>query len=179
MISRQGAQKLLEEYIKNENLVNHCEMVAKAMEAYAKKLEKSGEEIEKWWVAGLLHDLDWEKYPDEHPNKAVSDIFPNYDIPGDVIEAIKAHAPERTGKSPEAEIEKYLFACDEISGFLNAVSMVRPSRFEGMKVKSVKKRLKSERFAAGVNRDDVRNGADLIEKPLEDHIEFLIEVFQN
>jgi len=171
------SQRLIHKYIKNENLINHCEMVAKAMEAYAKELGKSEEEIEKWYLAGLLHDLDWEMYPDEHPNKAVNEILPEHNIDEEVTEAIKAHAPERTGKNPETEIERYLFACDELSGFIHAASLVRPEGYKGMKVKSIKKKLKTERFAANVSREDIKKGAELIDKSLEEHIQFLIGVF--
>ncbi len=178
MINRDESRQLLEQYIENENLRHHCYMVAQAMEAYAGHLNHPDAEIEKWWTAGLLHDLDWEKYPDEHPNKAVNDIFPGYDLPGEVIEAIKAHAPERTGKEPETEMEKYLFACDEISGFMNAVALMRPNGFADMKTKSVTKKLKDHSFAANVSRDDIQKGAEFIEKPLNEHILFLIGVFK-
>lgn len=177
MISREETINLLNVYVKNDSLLNHCHMVGKAMEAYAKKLGLSESEIEEWWTAGILHDLDWEMYPDEHPNKAVNDILPKIGYSENVINAIKAHATTRTGKTPETEIEKYLFACDEISGFINAVSLVRPTKFEGMEAKSVIKRLKEPRFAANVSRDDIYQGVEMIGKDLNDHISFLISVF--
>jgi predicted hydrolase (HD superfamily) len=177
MKTREESRQLMREYISNEALINHCEMVAKAMEAYANKLALSAEEIEEWWAAGLLHDLDWEKYPDEHPNKAVSEILPPYEYSTVVLEAIKAHAPDRTGKQAETLIEKYLFACDELSGFLFAAKLIRPNGWEGMEVSSIKKKLKDKRFAATVSREDITKGAELIEIPLEEHIQFLIEVF--
>lgn len=153
-------------------------MVALAMEAYAKVLDKPEEVATQWWTAGLLHDLDWEKYPDEHPNKAVNEILPECGYSQDILEAIKAHAPERTGKFPETEMERYLFACDEISGFMNAVSLMRPGGFVDMNVKSVSKKLKDARFAANVSREDIKKGAQLIGKDLNAHIAFLIEVFK-
>lgn len=177
--SREKSLELLNEYVKNESLLNHCHMVSKAMEAYAKELGKTEDEIDMWFTAGLLHDLDWEKYPNEHPNKAVNEILPALGYETEIIEAIKAHGPERTGKEPESEIERYLFACDELSGFINAASLVRPTRFQGMEVKSVVKRLKSPAFAANVSREDISKGAELINKPIEEHIAFLIAVFQN
>ncbi len=177
MKTREESQKLLAEYIKNESLRKHCEMVAKAMEAYAKELGKSDEEIELWWTAGLLHDLDWEKYPDEHPNKAINEILPELGYEKTILDAIAAHAPGRTSKKAETDIEKYLFACDEISGFMNAASLVRPEGFSGMKVKSITKKLKDSHFAAAVSRDDIREGAEMIGKDLNEHIEFLIKVF--
>lgn len=177
-IDRGTSKKLVHEYIESESLLNHSEMVASAMEAYAISLGKQEKEIEEWWTAGLLHDLDWEKFPDEHPNKAVNEILPKHGYSESVILAIKAHAPERTGKEPETEIERYLFACDELSGFMNAVSLMRPNKFEDMKVKSVTKKLKDAKFAANVPREDIRKGAELINKELRDHIQFLIEVFR-
>lgn len=178
MQSRKASTRLLEQYIDNENLRHHCRMVAVAMEAYAESLGKSEADVEQWWTAGLLHDLDWEKYPDEHPRIAAGEILPEAGYDTVVIEAIRAHAPERTGKEPETEIERHLFACDELSGFLHAVSLVRPNGFEDMKYKSVKKKLKDKAFAANVPREDIEKGAELIGKPLNEHVEFLIEVFR-
>ena len=177
MVSREKSLELLNTYVENESLNQHCRMVAKAMEAYALDLGKSTNGVEEWWAAGLLHDLDWEKFPDEHPNKAINEILPEFGYPDSVLNAIKTHAPERTGKEPETEIERYLFACDEISGFMNAVSLMRPTGFNGMKVSSVTKKLKTLNFAANVPREDIRKGANLIRKELSDHIQFLIGVF--
>ncbi|WP_421774557.1 HD domain-containing protein [Gracilimonas sp.] len=179
VIKREASLKLLNEFIKGESLQNHSMMVARAMEAYARTLNKSDEQVEEWWNAGLLHDLDWEKYPDEHPHKAVDEILPQHGYPESVIEAIKAHAPERTGKKPENEMERYLFACDELSGFMNAVSLMRPNGFEDMKVKSVTKKLKDAKFAANVPREDISKGAELIGKELNDHIAFMINIFRS
>ena len=177
-MNKEEAQALLQHHIENPNLRLHCEMVATAMFAYANKLGKLEDEAHAWWLAGLLHDLDWEKYPDEHPNYALRHIFPNTDLPQEVLGAIKAHAPERTGAQPDTEIERYLFACDEISGFMHAVSLMRPEGFKGMNAKSVTKKLKDKRFAANVSREDIRRGAELIETELADHIVFLAGVFE-
>lgn len=179
MKNRDQSLQILHEYVEGNSLLHHSKMVAEAMEAYAIHLGKNKEEIEEWWSAGLLHDLDWEKFPDEHPNKAINDILPKFDYPDNVIDAIRAHAPERTGKNPESEIERFLFACDELSGFMHAVSLMRPTGFEGMKVKSVTKKLKTLKFAESVPRGDIRKGADLIDKDLNEHIRFLISCFQN
>lgn len=178
MKNRDESITLLDKYIGNDNLKRHCRMVATAMEAYARDLGKYQEEIEAWWTAGLLHDLDWEKYPEEHPHKAVNEILPEAGYPEEIIWAIEAHAPERTGREPETEIERYLFACDELSGFMNAVSLVRPNGFADMKISSVTKKLKDSSFAADVPREHIRKGADLIGKELNEHIAFLIEVFK-
>lgn len=177
-VSRTESEKLLKEYINSENLQKHCFMVADAMQAYAESLNKNDFDIEEWWAAGLLHDLDWEKYPDEHPNKAVEEILPKHGYSQAVIQAVKAHAPQRTGSEPQTEIERYLFACDELSGFMNAVSLMRPNGFSDMKVKSVRKKLKDKRFAENVPREDIYKGAKLINSELSEHILFLIEVFK-
>jgi len=171
--SRKKSEDLLKKYIKEEALINHSEMVARAMQAYAKVLDKN-EEL--WYQTGLLHDLDWEIYPDKHPNKALSDLLSDY--PQELLNAIAAHAPGRTGKHPETTLERYLFACDEISGFMNAVSIMRPTGFEGMKPKSVKKKLKAKAFAANVSREDISEGLELINKTADEHFAFLIKVFE-
>ncbi|MFZ1721714.1 MAG: lysine--tRNA ligase [Microgenomates group bacterium] len=169
---REDAEKLLESYIANESLRHHCKMVARALEAYAKDL---GEDAELWYQTGLLHDLDWEQFPDEHPNRAISEILIAYPAP--MLQAIAAHAPERTGVKPTATLDRYLYACDELSGFLHAYSLMRPEGFAGMKFKSVNKKLKDKAFAANVNRDDIREGFALIGKEPSEHVEFLIGVF--
>lgn len=178
MNTREESVELLSRYIENDNLRHHCRMVASAMEAYAGHLGKHREAIEAWWTAGLLHDLDWEKYPEEHPAKAVEEILPEEGYPDEILAAVEAHAPERTGKEPQTEMERYLFACDELSGFMNAVSLVRPNGFADMRVKSVTKKLKDKSFAADVPREHIRKGAELIDTDLKDHIAFLIEAFR-
>lgn len=171
--SRQTSEQLLEQYVKTEALLNHSRMVARAMEAYAELLN---EDKELWYQAGLLHDLDWEMFPDEHPNKALREFLNDY--PQELKDAIAAHGPERTGKEPVELIERYLYASDEISGFMNAVSLMRPNKFQDMEVKSVKKKLKDKGFAVGVKREDIQKGLELIGKTPEEHFQFLIEVFK-
>lgn len=170
--ARQSSEALLEEYVKNDALRRHCRMVARALETYAHAL---GEDAELWYQTGLLHDLDWEMYPDEHPNKAVNEILNDY--PEEMLDAIRAHATMRTGKEPETTLDTYLFACDELSGFMHAVSLMRPNGFADMKPKSVKKKLKDASFAANVSREDIEKGFTLIGKTPDEHISFLIEVF--
>ena len=170
--SRLNSQALLDQYIKNEALQRHCLMVAQALEAYAKELNQ---DTELWYQTGLLHDLDWEQFPDEHPNRAIKELLIDYPI--EMLQAIAAHAPDRTGKHPESLLDKYLFACDELSGFLNAYSLMRPEKFVGMKTTSVLKKLKDKSFAANVNRDDIQQGFELIGKEPSEHVAFMIEVF--
>jgi len=178
MPNREESIKLLNKYIKNPSLLNHSKMVAQAMESYARDLALTEDETEVWWATGLLHDLDWEMYPDLHPNKAINEILPTLGYPNSLLEAIKAHAPARTSKKAESDIEKYLFACDEICGFINAVSLIRPEKFRNIEVKSITKRLKEPRFAANVSREDINVGCILIGKSIEDHVSFLLKVFQ-
>lgn len=169
---RKSSETLLKTYIKNEALLHHCYMVAQAMEAYAKVL---GQDAELWYATGLLHDVDWEQFPDEHPMKAVAEFFGDY--PEEMKHAILAHGPQRTGVQAESLLDKYLFACDELSGLMHAVSLMRPNGFADMQVKSVKKKIKDKSFAANVSREDIALGFELIEKNPEEHIQFLINVF--
>lgn len=148
------------------------------MEGYAHKLGKNPEVTEEWWTAGLLHDLDWEQYPDTHPKTAVEEILPEHGYSKEIIGSVESHAPGRTGREPETEMERYLFACDELSGFMYAVSLMRPNGFSDMKVKSVTKKLKDKKFAENVSRDDIRKGADLIDSDLNTHIQQLINIFR-
>jgi len=168
----QESENLLEKYIKNEALREHCRMVALAMKAYAKKL---AEDEDLWYQTGLLHDLDWEMFPDEHPNKAVSEWLISY--PTEMLEAIKAHAPQRTGVKAKNKLECYLYACDELSGFIHAYSLMRPNGYLQMSASKVKKKLKDKGFAANVSREDINLGFELIDEPDLDHIQFLINVF--
>lgn len=172
MPDRQVAETLMEQHIQNEALRRHCRMVAAAMAAYAEKL---GEDTELWYQTGLLHDLDWEEYPDEHPNKAVTEWLDQY--PEELKQAILTHAPSRTGKNPESLIQRYLFACDELSGFLHAYSLMRPEGFQGMKAGKAIKKLGDRSFAANVNREDIQKGFELINDSDTEHAQFLIAVF--
>jgi len=171
--ARSVNELLLTQYIKNAKLAHHCYMVAAAMEAYAKVL---GENSELWYQTGLLHDLDWEAFPDEHPNKAVAEMLAGY--PAELRQAILAHAPSRTGVTAQTLLDKYLFACDELSGLMHAASLMRPTGFEGMEVKSIQKKIKDKAFAANVSREDINSGFELIGKTPEEHVAFLIQVFQ-
>jgi putative nucleotidyltransferase with HDIG domain len=170
---RAHAEALLQQHISNLQLRHHCVMVAQALEAYAKAL---GEDSELWYQTGLLHDVDWEEFPEEHPNKALREWLTAY--PPELRQAIAAHAPDRTGQSAVTLLDRYAFACDELCGFLHAVSLVRPEQFTGMQYSSVKKKLKDKSFAANVSRADIEKGAELIGKPLAEHVTFLIGVFQ-
>jgi predicted hydrolase (HD superfamily) len=171
--SRDQSEKLLNTYMKDPSLLLHSHMVAQAMEAYAQKL---GEDAELWYATGLLHDLDWEAFPDEHPNKAVTEFL--HDYPAELRLAIQEHAPDRTGVQTESKLGRYLFACDELSGLMRAASLMREDGFTNMEVKSIKKKIKDKAFARNVSREDIQAGFDLIGATPEEHIQFLIDVFK-
>jgi predicted hydrolase (HD superfamily) len=137
-----------------------------------------GENEELWAAAGLLHDLDWEMYPDTHPNTAVP-ILENAGYEKEFIEAILGHAyPERTDVPRESKLAKYLFACDEITGFITAYSLMKPGGLNDVEVKGIKKKMKDKAFARNVNRDDIHKGAEEIGISLEQHIQNVVKAMQ-
>jgi len=168
---RDTAVQLLHEWVENEGLRKHMLGVEAAMRHYARL---HGEDEDLWGLSGLLHDLDWEKYPDEHPKRAIAE-FEERAYPDDLIEAVRAHAPNRTGKEPETLLERTLFAVDELSGLVYACCLVRPNGIDDLKPKSVTKKLKDRAFAAGVNRDDVAHGVELIGLERAEHIQNVID----
>ena len=165
------SQQILEKYIKNESLRKHCYAFESAMRFYAKLLN---ENENLWAAAGLLHDIDYEMYPDTHPNTAVP-ILQEAGFDKDFIDAILGHAyPVRTDVPRETKLAKYLYACDEITGFVNAYSLMKPDGFESINPKSVIKRMKDKAFARNVNRDDIRKGAEELGIDLADHIQNIV-----
>lgn len=171
MPDRADALALLEEWVDNDGLRKHMYSVEAAMRHYAKL---RGEDEDSWGLAGLLHDLDWEKHPEEHPLKAVEHLR-ELGYPEEVLHAILAHRSDFTGVEPETDLDKYLIACDELSGLVFAACLVRPTGIDDLKPKSVTKKLKDKTFAAGVSRDDVQWGMDLIGKERSEHIQNVID----
>ena len=173
---RDKSRLLLEEYIENISLRNHCYHVEKCMRFYAEILN---EEIEIWGAAGMLHDLDWEKFPDTHPNTAAPILKENgYDE--EFINAILGHAyPVMNNVPRDSKMSKYLFACDEITGFVQAYSLMRENGLHDVEAKSIIKKMKDKAFAKNVNRDDIRKGAEEIGISLEDHIDNIIKAMKN
>jgi putative nucleotidyltransferase with HDIG domain len=152
-MTREEALKIVREFVKNENLVRHMLAVEVGMRAYAKKY---GEDEEKWAVAGLLHDFDWEIHPtlEGHPQKG-SEILRQRGVSEEIIRAIMSHAVH-TGTSRDTLMEKSLFAIDELTGLITTTALVRPSKkIADVEVKSIKKKWKATGFAAGVNREEV------------------------
>jgi putative nucleotidyltransferase with HDIG domain len=170
--TRDQAWDLVCEWVSSDSLRNHLLGVEAAMRAYARKY---GEDEERWAVTGLVHDLDYERYPDletGHPRYALKELE-ELGYPQDVIDAVAGHA-EFMGVPRETLMAKTLFAVDELSGFIAACALVRPTGIEGMKPKSVKKKLKQPSFAAGVNRDEVQRGAEELGVDFDEHIAFVI-----
>src|SRR5438876_5002960 len=167
-MTRDAAWALLTEYTKSESLLKHAMAVEAAVRGYARRF---GEDQEGWGVVALLHDFDYERWPtlDDHPFRG-SEILRERGYPDWVIRAILSHA-DYSGVPRDGLLEKVLFACDEMAGFITAASLVRPSRSVlDLEPKSVVKRMKDKAFARGVKREDLRQGADELGVPLEEHI---------
>ena len=175
-IPRDEAWALLTEWVQSDSLRRHCLAVETAMRAYA---QRDGADEELWGVTGLLHDADYERHPDlatGHPRMIIAELE-RRDAPPEMVRAIASHA-EALGVSRDSPLERTLFAVDELSGFLLACAMVRPERLSGLTPKSVKKKLKQPSFAAAVNRDDVRDGAEQLGVDFDEHVAFVIAALE-
>jgi predicted hydrolase (HD superfamily) len=169
------AYTLLNEWVPNEKLRLHMKQVAANMKAWAIEKEGADEQTAlKWELAGLLHDADWEKYPDDHCRIIVEELE-RRQIDPDVIHCIASHGPKVFGVEPENKMDKMIYAMDELSGFIHAAALIRPTLYEGLEVKSVLKRLKTLAFAAQVSRDDIADALSRIDIPLEELIQFIID----
>jgi putative nucleotidyltransferase with HDIG domain len=171
MPTREESLRLMEQWVDNEGLRNHMKSVEAAVRHYARL---RGADEEEWGQAGLLHDLDWEKHPDEHPLRAVEELRAR-GYPELVIHAILAHRHDFTGVEPETELDRVLLACDELTGLITATALMRPTGIDDLTPKSVKKKMKDPAFARGVDRDEVRRGPELLGVELDRHIENVIE----
>ena len=174
MHTRDEAVRLLEEWVDNPALRNHMRAVEAAVRSYARRF---GEDEERWGLAGLLHDLDWEKHPEEHPLKAVSHLR-EQGWPEDVLHAILAHRPDFTGVQPESKLDRALAACDELTGLVNATALVRPSGIDDLTPKSVKKKMKDATFARGVSREEIAHGCALLGIEMDQHIQNVIDAMR-
>ena len=174
-MNRKQALELLKEYTKSESLLKHAYAVEASMRAYAKKF---GEDEDRWGMTGLLHDFDYEKYPDNHPWEG-NKILTEKNIDEDIRTAIMGHAAF-TDTPRESLMAKTLFAVDELSGFITAVTLVRPNKaLSEVQVKSVKKKMKDKAFAAKVNRDEIRQGADELGVDFDEHVAFVIQAMSS
>ncbi len=171
MPDRTDALALLEEWVDNEGLRTHMRAVEAAVRHYA-RMEGADEDL--WGLAGLLHDLDWEKHPETHPLTAVERLR-ELGYPEEILQAILAHRSDFTGVEPTSRLDRVLYACDELSGLVYACCLVRPTGIDDLAPKSVTKKLKDKAFAAGVSRDDVARGVELIGLERSVHIQNVID----
>jgi predicted hydrolase (HD superfamily) len=179
MFDRDAAWGLLTEFTQSESLRKHALAVEACMRACAQKFAVSSQEEEVWCVVGLIHDFDYEKYPslDDHPYKG-NEILKERGWPEPIRRAIMSHA-EYSGVTRETPMEKALFACDELAGFITAVALIKPSKsLAEVDVKSVRRRMKDKAFARKVNRDDIINGASALGVDLDTHIALCIDAMK-
>ena len=179
LMSIEEATQLMHDWVPNEKLRLHMKQVATVMKAWAIEKENADEQTAlKWELAGLLHDADWEKHPDSHC-KVIIEELEKRNIDAEIIQCIASHGPRYFGVEPVSKMDKMIYAIDELSGFIHAAALVRPTRYEGMDFKSINKKLKTASFAAQVNRDDITDALSRIDIPLQELVEFIIEHQQN
>ncbi|HQI40296.1 MAG TPA: HDIG domain-containing protein [Ignavibacteriaceae bacterium] len=174
--NREYCLNILNEYTKSESLLKHAFAVESCVRAYA---EKFGEDVEYWGNVALLHDFDYEKYPSltEHPFKG-AEILKEKGFEDNFIKSILSHA-DYSGEVRDTLLKKVLYACDELAGFITAVTYVRPSKsIDEVEVSSVKKKMKDKAFAKAVNREEIIKGAEILNIPLDEHIKFCIEAMK-
>jgi predicted hydrolase (HD superfamily) len=175
-MDRQTAWEVLCEYTKSDSLRKHALAVEACVRAYARKF---GEDEETWGLVGLIHDFDYELYPNapDHPLKG-SEILKEKGVGEELRRAILGHA-DYTGVPRDTRLAKVLFACDEVAGFITACTLVRPDRIVSLEAKSVRKRMKDKAFARSVSRQDITQGAEELGIPLDEHIAFCITAMRN
>ena len=176
-MNREQAVNLLQEYTKSESLIKHALAVEAAMRLYAGKL---GGDPETWGITGLLHDFDYERFPNppEH-TRAGATILREHGVNEEIVAAILSHAEWNWAEYPlDRPLRKTLFAVDELCGFVTAVAYVRPEKLTGMAANSVRKKMKQKSFAAAVSREDIEKGAELLGLPVEEHITNVIAALE-
>lgn len=173
-LTRDEANQLLNDWVKNDRLKLHMKQVAHCMKCWAKEKELLDDAGQwKWELAGLLHDADWDQWPDDHCRIIIEELE-RRNVDDEVIHAIASHGPGYFGVEPENKMDKMLYAFDELSGFIHAYSLMRPNGYAAMEVKGVLKRLKDKTFAANVSRDDIHDACTRAEMKIEDLIAFII-----
>ncbi|ULQ55284.1 hydrolase [Flavihumibacter rivuli] len=174
VLSEAEALQLLEDWVPNERLRLHMKQVGEVMKQWALQREGlSAVEAHKWWLAGVLHDADWEKYPNDHCRMIIEELE-RRNIDPAIIRTIACHGPRHFGVEPETTMEKMIYVFDELSGFIHAAALIRPTRYEGMDVKSVQKKLKTPSFAAQVSREEIDDAISRIDASQEEIIGFII-----
>lgn len=173
-LSRAETESLFNEWVINPRLQLHMKQVAYLMKCWAKEKENLDEENQwQWEMAGLLHDADWDQWPDQHCKKIIEELE-NRNVDPEIIHAIASHGPNHFGVEPETKMDKMLYAFDELSGLIHAYSLMRPGGYDGMELKGVKKRLKEKSFAANVSREEINDACNRAGIPLADIINFII-----
>lgn len=175
VLSREDAYQLLTEWVKNERLQLHMKQVAHLMKAWAAEREGLNDADQwRWEMTGLLHDADWDQWPQLHCKKIIEELEAR-NIDAEIIRAIASHGPNHFGVEPVTKMDKMLFAFDELSGLIHAYSLMRPEGYAGMELKGVKKRLKEKSFAANVSREEIADAMNRAGVELEEIIQFIIE----
>ena len=174
VLTRQEAEALLNDWVLNDRLKLHMKQVACLMKCWAKEKEQLNEADQwRWEMAGLLHDADWDQWPDEHCRKIIEELETRQVDP-EVVHAIASHGHVHFGVEPQTKMDKMLYAFDELSGLIHAYSLMRPNGYEGMDVKGVKKRVKDKAFAANVSRDDINDASGRANISMDDLIGFIV-----
>jgi predicted hydrolase (HD superfamily) len=175
VLTREEANTILKEWVKNDKLLLHMKQVGVLMYQWAKQKENLDEAgAWKWEMAGLLHDADWDQWPDQHCKKIIEELESRH-IDPEIIRAIASHGPLHFGVEPVTKMDKMLYAFDELSGLIHAYSLMRPEGYTGMELKGVKKRLKEKSFAASVSREDIADGCQRAGIELDELIHFIIQ----
>jgi predicted hydrolase (HD superfamily) len=174
VLSKEEATGLLNDWVKNDRLKLHMKQVGKVMKEWANEKEHLDEADQwRWEMAGLLHDADWDQWPDQHCRKIIEELEKR-NIDPEIIHAIASHGPNHFGVEPQTKMDKMLYAFDELSGLIHAYSLMRPEGYKAMELKGVKKRLKEKSFAANVSRDEINDACARAGISLEEVIEFII-----
>lgn len=173
ILPAEEAHSLLNEWVKNEKLKVHMKQVAHLMKSHAEIKKYDDLTVQKWYQAGLLHDADWDQWPEQHCRKIIEELE-SRGVDPEVIRAIASHGPRYFGVEPVSEMDKMLYAFDELSGFVHAYSLMRPDGYVGMEVKGVKKRLKDKTFAAQVSREDITDASVRAGVTVDELIQFVI-----
>jgi predicted hydrolase (HD superfamily) len=175
VIIKEKAEQLLNDWVKNERLKLHMKQVAFLMKCWAADKEQLNEADQwRWEMAGLLHDADWDQWPEQHCKKIIEELE-NQNIDPEIIRAIASHGPEHFGVEPISKMDKMLFAFDELSGLIHAYSLMRPEGYAGMELKGVKKRIKEKSFAANVSREEITDAMNRAGVELDQIIQFVVE----